>query len=240
MSLLTHKVFIWPLYLAGIALPCAEARSTLFERGTVISFDKETQVPRILHNTSVLVTGDKIAAIFSSDKAHGGAVPNDTERVSAVDKIISPGFINTHHHSWQTAFRTLAPDTTLSEYLLLYGQAAGSTLLNATDVYYGQLEGIFEALNGGVTTILEHAHSTFSNDSAAASLNAAVDSGLRMFWCYTVGGLEDFPVAEQLANFRELNRPEKVAGSPVEVGISYDLWSTADPEELQSVVDMIK
>ncbi|EOD43664.1 putative amidohydrolase family protein [Neofusicoccum parvum UCRNP2] len=207
------------------------ARSTLFENGTVISFDDVSQSLKILRNTSVLVVGDRIAAIFDSGSADSVEIPADTEKVSAANKIISPGFVDTHRHGWQTAFRTLAPNTTLAQYIQRYGQYAVTTVFTPEDVYYGQLTGIYEALNAGVTSILDHAHSTWSAGAAEASLNASIDSGVRMWWCYGFGAFND----EQAGIFSQLSQSPRLAGSTVEYGMAFDSWSRAKPEEIEKV-----
>ncbi|KAK7702307.1 hypothetical protein SLS57_011439 [Botryosphaeria dothidea] len=216
------------------------ANSTLFERGTVISFDDAAKTPKVLWNTSVLVTGDRIAAIF--DDSQNVTIPADAERVSAEGKIISPGFVDTHRHGWQTAYKTLGSNTTLAEYFERYGEfTQASTVFTADDVYLGQLVGIYEALNSGVTSILEHAHATFSNDTSAAYLNASIDSGVRMWWCYAFHELSNgFSIEEQMANFQDLAEDERLSNSLVEMGMAYDAFASASSAEIQSVIDLAK
>lgn len=223
-----------------LASTAAAANSTLFERGTVISFDDAAKTPKVLWNTSVLVTGDRIAAIF--DDSQNVTIPADAERVSAEGKIISPGFVDTHRHGWQTAYKTLGSNTTLAEYFERYGEfTQASTVFTADDVYLGQLVGIYEALNSGVTSILEHAHATFSNDTSAAYLNASIDSGVRMWWCYAFHELSNgFSIEEQMANFQDLAEDERLSNSLVEMGMAYDAFASASSAQIQSVIDLAK
>lgn len=234
------NVALWQACIALLASTAASANSTLFERGTVISFDNASQSLKVLRNTSVLITGDRIAAIF--DSSQDVTIPSGTERISAEDKIISPGFVDTHRHGWQTAYKTLGSNTTLAEYFLRYGEfTQASTVFSADDVYLGQLVGIYEALNSGVTSILEHAHATFSNDTSAAYLKASMDSGVRMWWCYAFHELSNgFSIAEQVANFKELNQNERLGESLVEMGMAYDAFASGSSEEIQSIIDLAK
>ncbi|KAL1625452.1 hypothetical protein SLS54_003544, partial [Diplodia seriata] len=228
--------------LALLTSTAACANSTLFERGTVISFDDATKTPKVLRNTSLLITGDRIAAIF--DDSQNVTIPAGTERISAEGKILTPGFVDTHRHGWQTAYKTLGSNTTLAEYFARYGEfTQASTVFSAEDVYLGQLVGIYEALNSGVTSILEHAHATFSNDTASAYLNASIDSGVRMWWCYAFHELDNgFSVADQMANFRELNAglSARQDNSLVEMGMAYDAFASADADEIQAVIELAK
>ncbi|KAL0260943.1 hypothetical protein SLS55_004635 [Diplodia seriata] len=234
------KVALWQACLALLTSTAACANSTLFERGTVISFDDATKTPKVLRNTSLLITGDRIAAIF--DDSQNVTIPAGTERISAEGKILTPGFVDTHRHGWQTAYKTLGSNTTLAEYFARYGEfTQASTVFSAEDVYLGQLVGIYEALNSGVTSILEHAHATFSNDTASAYLNASIDSGVRMWWCYAFHELDNgFSVADQMANFRELNTglSARQDNSLVEMGMAYDAFASADADEIQAVIEL--
>lgn len=113
--------------------------STLFEKGTVITFDDAADTIKILSDASVLVTGDRIVAIFEQG-TQNATIPSAVERVSAVGKIISPGFVDTHRHGWQTAYKTMGSNTTLAEYFGRYGEfTQAGTVFTADDVYLGQV-----------------------------------------------------------------------------------------------------
>lgn len=110
-----------------------------------------------------------------------------------------------------------------------------------TDSANGQLVGIYEALNSGVTSILEHAHATFSNATSAAYLNASMDSAVRMWWCYAFHELSNgFSIKDQIANFRDLNQNERLVSSLVEMGMAYDAFASASSDEIQSIIDLAK
>ncbi|THU82789.1 Metallo-dependent hydrolase [Dendrothele bispora CBS 962.96] len=240
----SRLVYHWLLYVASLVhillVPFVLAGSILLEEGTVISFDDASQSPRILRNTSILITNDRITTIFDSSNPSDVPIPTDTERVPAQGKIISPGFIDTHKHGWQTAYKTIASNTTLAEYYIRYGEfSQAETVFTPEDIYLGQLVGIYEALNAGVTSILDHAHSTFSRETASASLNASMDGGVRMWWCYAFHNISNgFSLEDQIENFNELKKDERLGESTVEVGIAYDGFSTAAKEEVQSIMDL--
>jgi cytosine/adenosine deaminase-related metal-dependent hydrolase len=207
------------LVLPSLAL----AANTLFEGGTVISFNSVTETVEVLYNTSVLVTGKTIAAIFPATQ--NVSLPPQTEVVAAAGKILTPGFVDTHRHLWQSAFRTIASNTSLAEYFNRYGEFTQvQTVYTPDDVYYGQLVGIYESLNAGVTSILDHAHHTWSNETALAGLNASIDSGARVWWCYAVHNLTNgFTPEMQLAQFTQLAQsgPWKNS-STATLGLAYD------------------
>ncbi|KAF5364989.1 hypothetical protein D9758_008192 [Tetrapyrgos nigripes] len=236
------KLYILTLGLTFIT-PIIRAASTLFEGGTVISFDESFQTPVVLQNMSLLVTDDRIAAIFDSDSQGDVVIPGDTERISAEGKILSPGFIDTHRHGWQTAFKTIASNTTLTEYAFRYGEDSPvESNFIPDDMYFGQIVGMWESLNAGVTTVLDHAHGTFSNETSTAYFKGSVDSGARVFWCYAIHDIPNgYSISDQMANFQELaHMNSDISNSTVEMGIAYDGFSTASMEELQSVMEFTR
>ncbi|KAI1473213.1 Metallo-dependent hydrolase [Daldinia caldariorum] len=173
------------------------------------------------------------------DIAHPDDLPSDTEIVDCTDKIISPGFIDTHRHGWQTALKTLIPNTTLPAYLYQFAGVASSHIYSADDVYLGQLTGLLEALNAGVTTSLDHAHHIWSKETADAGFQASVDSGARVYWCHGFITHGDYSLTDQIANFRKLAKSSQTSGL-VTVGAAFDGWTVSPPEDVNAVVSVIK
>jgi len=217
------------------------ASSILLKGGTIIAFNHETNSLEVIRNGSVLVTDDRIAGIFSSSSSDQIDSPEDTEVVDITDKILTPGFIDTHKHGWQTAYKTLASNTTLVEYGIRYGEFASAGLFSAEDVYLGQIAGIYEALNAGVTSILDHAHHTWSDETSEAGMQASVDSGARIFWCYAFHPLPSFPFAAQVANFRAIAANPAFQGSPASLGIAFDTFNpNGNATEIDTVASLVR
>ena len=78
------------------------------------------------------------------------------------DKIICPGFIDTHHHVWQTQLKGRFADQTL---LQIFPEG-NLQAVNYTpeDVFWGTLAGLVEAVDCGTTTIVDHANNICSAD----------------------------------------------------------------------------
>lgn len=222
-------------------LGATSASTILFRGGTIIGWNASSESLEITRNGSLLIQDDHIAGIFTAGEEPANVTStNSTEVIDATDKIITPGFIDTHRHGWQTAFRTLGSNTSLWEYFGRYGEFSTEGLMDAEDVYIGQLAGLYEALNAGVTTTLDHAHHTWSNETSEAGLQASVDSGARVFWAYAFHELQNYTIVEQIGNFRDIAKAAVYEGSPTTLGMAYDAFYEADEETLESLAQLLK
>ncbi|KAI1776996.1 hypothetical protein F4818DRAFT_332652 [Hypoxylon cercidicola] len=207
--------------------------SVLLTGGTIIVCTEDADSLDVIRDGAVLVTGDRIAGIY--DTAHPNHPPAGTEVIDCTNKIITPGFIDTHRHGWQTGLKTLASNTTMPDYMNRY--AFGSaTLYTAEDVYIGQLAGLLEALNAGVTASLDHAHHIWSKEITKAGLQASIDSGARVYWNHAFNGTPTYPFSEQVANFKEMARTMSKPDNLTIMGVAYDGWTYAPAEEIQELV----
>ncbi|KAH2770836.1 hypothetical protein KXW10_005937 [Aspergillus fumigatus] len=236
--LLCLQLFLY----AGICL--AKASILFQDAAAVISFDKTSETLRVIRNASVLVTGDTIAAIMPASEHLQR--PANTTVIPSDGKIITPGFVDTHRHAWQTAFKTLGSNTSLAEYFARYSEfSPAKKIFTPEDVYTGQLTGLYESLNSGVTSILDHAHHTWSSETALAGLRASVDSGARTWWCYAFHNLSDATWAsnytreDQIADFLRIaeHGPWRKSDT-VSLGIAYDNFALEDAAEIEQITSL--
>ncbi len=130
-----------------------------------------------LERGSVLIEDDRIAAV----EPDLGEVEADT--IDAAGGVIMPGFVDTHRHTWQTALRGICSDWTLMDYFL----GVRSTLsprYSAEDVYVGNFAGALEALDAGVTTILDFSHCNNTPEHADRAIEGLRDAGIRATFAY--------------------------------------------------------
>ncbi|KAF5594944.1 5-methylthioadenosine s-adenosylhomocysteine deaminase [Fusarium pseudocircinatum] len=125
-----------------------------------------------LKNHSLLIKGNKIARIAP----HIDPPSESTEVIDCSAKIISPGFVDTHHHVWQTQLKGRHADHSLFEYMVPGNMASHS--YKPKDVFWGQLGGCLEALEAGTTTIVDHAHISYTPE------HTTISSGIRSIYCY--------------------------------------------------------
>lgn len=66
----------------------------LYEGGTILAFNETTQKVDVLRDASLLIEGNTITRV--STERLGPRTPINTTIINATDKIISPGYIDTH------------------------------------------------------------------------------------------------------------------------------------------------
>ena len=107
----------------------------------------------------------------------------DAELLDVSGHVVMPGFIDTHRHTWQTPFRGICADWTLEDYFRGIRMSI-SPNCSAGDVYAGNYVGALEALDAGVTTILDFSHCNNTPEHADAALKGLRDAGIRAMFAY--------------------------------------------------------
>ncbi|KAJ7706690.1 hypothetical protein B0H17DRAFT_1156326 [Mycena rosella] len=154
------------------------ASSILLSNGTVLLHDEEDHVTPV--RADILIIGNKIAEIAPSISPPSPSP--DAVDIDCTGKIISPGFVDTHHHLWQTQLKGRHADDLLLDYM--YKGNIVFSLFKPEDVFWGQLGGCMEAIDGGTTMVVDHAHINHSADHSESALSATVASGIRSYFCY--------------------------------------------------------
>jgi 5-methylthioadenosine/S-adenosylhomocysteine deaminase len=152
----------------------------------------------------VLIEDDVIAAVgVLGDKA-------DAEVVGCAEHIVLPGLIDTHRHMWQSALRGIACDWTLGEYFArMRGRLGG--VFRPEDTYAGTLLGAVEALDAGITTVVDWSHNINGPEHADAAWQALTDAGGRAVFAY--GASNDQALGDPSPHTRDVARlREQVAG----------------------------
>jgi len=155
----------------------------LLRGGHVVTMDEELGE---LAGGDVLIEGARIAAVARSIE------PGGAEVLDVTGHVVMPGFVDTHRHTWQTPFRGLCADWTLEDYFRGIRMSI-SPNCSAEDVYAGNYVGALEALEAGVTTILDFSHCNNTPEHADGALQGLRDAGIRAMFAY---GYYPAPIAE--------------------------------------------
>ena len=124
----------------------------------------------------VLIEDGRIATIAPDIDA-------EAIRIDATGRLVIPGFVDTHRHVWQTAMRGICADWTLLDYFLGI-RVNTAAVYTAEDVYAGNYVGALEALDAGVTTVLDFSHCLNSPEHADEAIRGLRDAGIRGTFAY--------------------------------------------------------
>jgi 5-methylthioadenosine/S-adenosylhomocysteine deaminase len=166
----------------------APARRYVIRGGSVMSMDPSVGD---FAKGDVLVEGKKILAVGPHVSAGGADV------IDATGRIVMPGFIDTHHHQFETALRSFLADgvlihdgnsgpsgnTTYFEFILL----TFAPVYRPQDVYINELFGGLSQLDDGVTTVHDVSQIHYSPQHSDAAVQALFDTGRRAAFGYFEG-----------------------------------------------------
>ena len=150
---------------------------TLIRGGYVLTLD-----PALgdLPNADVLVDGTTIAEI-----GRGLTAGPDANVIDGRNRIVMPGFVDTHRHTWQTPVRGVLPSCTLDQYFAGMLDNIG-VQYRPDDVYIANLMGALEALNAGITTLLDWSHVNNTPEHADAAVMGLREAGIRAIYAHGV------------------------------------------------------
>ncbi len=145
----------------------------LLRGGQVLTMDPQLGD---LPDGDVLIEDDRIAAV----EAH---IDADAEVVDVRGRIVIPGFVDTHRHTWEAAIRGCAPDATLDDYFVEVLDTF-APVYRPEDVYASNLAGSLECLNAGITTLVDWSHINNTPEHPDAAIRALQETGIRAQYAY--------------------------------------------------------
>jgi 5-methylthioadenosine/S-adenosylhomocysteine deaminase len=149
---------------------------TLFRNITVIAMDDEHGSEPF--TADVLVEGDRIAEVAPPGSII--ALAGDTV-VPGGDRLLTPGLINAHLHSWEALFRGRYDNLPLELWMLLSYPILGLEPLPERVIHLRTLMVAIESLKNGVTCVLDDVIESpgQSLEALGAVFDAYEQSGLR-------------------------------------------------------------
>jgi 5-methylthioadenosine/S-adenosylhomocysteine deaminase len=170
------------------------AQRLLIRNGFVVSMDPDVgDIP----------SGDVLVEDGTIVEVGRGLAASEVEEIDATGMIVMPGFVDTHRHTWQTPVRGILPCCTLDNYFaVMLGSVGGH--YRPDDVHIGNYAGALEALNGGVTTLLDWSHINNTPDHSDAAIQGLKDAGIRAVYAHGV------PTGGEWWAFSELEHPEDI------------------------------
>jgi len=186
-------------------------RRYLLRGGIVMTMDPNTPgaddktVGGFKNPADVLIEGKKILAVGPNLGGSGAAV------IDVSGRIVMPGFIDTHHHLFETAMRGWLADgvligdgsnspsgsRTYYENILL----KFSPVYRKEDVYINELFAGLSQLDDGVTTVHDVSQIHHSPEHSDAAIQALIDTGRRAAFGYFEGAGEGVPGVPSNPNY---------------------------------------
>jgi len=154
----------------------------LVNNGLVLEFNRKPEINSIaIDNGKILEVGNDLEQKYDAKQI-----------IDATNKIVMPGFVNTHSHVAMSYFKGMADDLPLQEWLTKHIWPTEAKFLSAEFVEDAALHGCAEMIKNGITTFSDM---YFFGDQTAKS---AERIGIRA----VLGeGVLDFPVA----NYKNAN-----------------------------------
>lgn len=154
------------------------ARRTLIRGADVLSMD--AQVGEAM-NTDVLLDNGVIVAIGQNLAA------DDAEIIDATGMILMPGMSDGHRHVWEGLEAGRLVKTEARRYST-YQEWKMRVMVCFTpeDHYLGGYLGGLQAIDSGVTSLLDYAHCQYTPESSAAAARGLKESGVGGWYCHQV------------------------------------------------------
>ncbi len=151
----------------------------LLKGGTVLTLDRNVGD---FESADVLIEGKKIVSVQPNLKA-------DAQVIDASNTIGMPGFIDTHHHQYETILRSILADGLLTGPKSYNSEIQGilTPAYRPEDAYISELVASISQINAGVTTgvdISQVSHTREHTDACIEGLNMA---GRRTLFAYSQG-----------------------------------------------------
>ncbi|AGB25779.1 cytosine deaminase-like metal-dependent hydrolase [Mycobacterium sp. JS623] len=190
--------------------------------------------PLLLSNANVLTMDDNIGDLARGDVLiENGEISRvgvdldanaDADVLDCADKIVLPGFVNSHLHMFQTALRAYWCDAVAEDYFTQSRTGRDGIFHQYTpeDVYWGELGGALENLSAGTTTVVDTSQCSYTPEHSDAALDAIRRSGIRCVFSFTpVFGHEPAPTYNYPNDIRRLTEATDKSDDRVSLALGY-------------------
>jgi cytosine/adenosine deaminase-related metal-dependent hydrolase len=188
-----------------------------------------------LLDADILVVGDKIEAV-----GHDLAVDNAVE-VDCSGHVVIPGFVNSHHHTFQAPLRGYWADALSEDYFTQsrQGEKAFFHCFEPDDVYIGQYAGALEQLRAGITTFVDTSQCTETPEHTHAAVEGLKNAGARTVYAYSARAHgspppETYAFPHDIGDLRDQYFPgsDQLVTLALGTRVDRDLWRLAKAQDL--------
>lgn len=165
--------------MSGSMIQSGRNQRILLKGGTVLTLDRKIGD---FAKADVLIDGKKIAAIEPNIRA-------DAQVIDASDTIVMPGFIDTHHHQYETILRGVLADGLLGGPRSYQSdiQAILTPAYRPEDAHISELVASLSQIHAGVTTGVDTSQVSHTPEHTDACISGLQQAGRRTLFAYSAG-----------------------------------------------------
>ena len=151
----------------------------LLKGGMVLTLDRNIGD---FETADVLIEGKKIVAVQPNLKAEG-------QVIDASNTIVMPGFIDTHHHQYETILRSILADGLLTGPKSYNSEIQGilTPVYRPEDANISELVASLSQINAGVTTGVDTSQVSHTPQHTDACIDGLARAGRRTLFAYSQG-----------------------------------------------------
>lgn len=154
-------------------------RRYLLRGGIVMSMDRRIGD---FSQADVLIEDGKVRELKP-----GIVVADDTAVIDAANRIVMPGFVDTHSHSYQALLRDIMPNGLLEPDYNRDVQRLLTPAYQPEDAYAGELLNALGMIDTGTTTVVDISQVSHSPEHSDACIRALQEAGIRAVFSYHRG-----------------------------------------------------
>ena len=164
---------------AGRVIRTGGNNRVLLKGGTVLTLDRAIGD---FEAADVLIEGSKIAAVGRDLKA-------EAQTIDASNMIVMPGFVDTHHHQYETILRSILADGILNGPRSYTSDIQGifTPAYRPEDARISELVASLSQINAGVTTGVDTSQVSHTPEHTDACIDGLREAGRRTLFAYSAG-----------------------------------------------------
>jgi cytosine/adenosine deaminase-related metal-dependent hydrolase len=206
-------------------------RRILIKGGLVLTLDRQLGD---FAQADILIEDGKIRAVRPNISVSDGAV------IDAANRIVIPGFIDTHSHSYQGILRSIMPNGELDPD---YNRDVQTTLTPAftpSDVYAGVLMTALGMIDMGTTAMVDLCQISHTPEHSDACIAALKDSGIRAVHAYSRGAGPASQYPRDIARLQRtyFNSKDQLLTLALGVGLDPKLFAAAREAGVPAVLHL--
>jgi 5-methylthioadenosine/S-adenosylhomocysteine deaminase len=203
---------------------------------------------RILLKDCIALSGDPQVGDFAAAdiliedgtirEVRPGITADDAAIVDASNRIVIPGFVDTHSHSYQGLLRDTLPNGVVDPDYNRDIQNNITFHYEPADAYAGMLATTLAMLDMGTTTVVDVSQANHSPEHSDALLQALHEAGIRAVFGYSrgAGPRAQYPHDVERLRHRYFNSSDQLLTLALGVSLEPNLWQFARQHGLRTIV----